>query len=62
MERYRCRWVVEDSHQCLKTDCRLEPFFRLPGRVVWDRDTVWVTLDSFNDRQLTRDLAAVYPW
>lgn len=21
---YRCRWVVEDDHQCLKTGCRLE--------------------------------------
>lgn len=21
---YRCRWVVEDSHQCLKTGCRIE--------------------------------------
>jgi len=23
-EWYRCRWVVEDYHQCLKTGCRLE--------------------------------------
>jgi hypothetical protein len=24
VEWYRCRWVVEDYHQCLKTGCRLE--------------------------------------
>ena len=23
-EWYRCRWVIEDYHQCLKTGCRLE--------------------------------------
>lgn len=23
-EWYRCRWVVEEYHQCLKTGCRLE--------------------------------------
>ena len=33
---------------------RLEPFFRLPGRIVWGRDTVWVELRPFNDRRLTR--------
>jgi hypothetical protein len=38
---------------------RLAPFFRLPGRIVWGRDTVRVELRSFNDRQLMCDLAAV---
>ncbi len=35
---------------------RLAPFFRLPGRIVWDTDTVTVELRPFNDRSLTRDL------
>lgn len=38
---------------------RLQPFFRLPGRVRWDREEVHVELRSFNNRQLTRDLIAV---
>ncbi len=38
---------------------RLQPFFRLPGRVLWDREVVQVELRSFNNRQLTRDLIAV---
>jgi hypothetical protein len=38
---------------------RLAPFFRLSGRIVWGSDTVRVELRPFNDRQLTRDLAAV---
>ena len=38
---------------------RLQPFFRLPGRVLWDREVVQVELHSFNNRQLTRDLIAV---
>lgn len=38
---------------------RLAPFFQLPGRVVWGTDTVEVALLPFNDRRLTRDLAAV---
>jgi hypothetical protein len=38
---------------------RLEPFFRLPGRIVWDKTLVAVELRSFNDRHLNRDLAAV---
>ena len=38
---------------------RLVPFFRLPGRVEWGRDTVQVTLRPFNDRCLTRDLAGL---
>jgi hypothetical protein len=36
---------------------RLEPFFKLPGQLVEDRDVVTVTLRPFNDRQLNRDLA-----
>lgn len=36
---------------------RLEPFFRLPGWIFWDRDTVRVALRPFNDRRLARDLA-----
>jgi hypothetical protein len=24
VEWYRCRWIVEEYHQCLKTGCRLE--------------------------------------
>lgn len=35
---------------------RLQPFFRLPGRVLWDQEVVQVELRSFNNRQLTRDL------
>jgi len=38
---------------------RLEPFFRLPGRIVYGEDTVHVELRPFNDRPLNRDLAAV---
>ncbi len=38
---------------------RLAPFFRLPGRVVWDLDSMSVELRGFNDRALNRDLAAV---
>jgi hypothetical protein len=38
---------------------RLEPFFKLPGQIVWDRDAVRVTLGPFNDRQLNRDLAVL---
>ena len=38
---------------------RLQPFFRMPGRVRWDREEVHVELRSFNNRQLTRDLIAV---
>ncbi len=41
------------------TWARLAPFFRLPGRVVIGPDVVRVELRSFNDRQLTRDLAAL---
>jgi hypothetical protein len=36
---------------------RLEPFFRLPGRIVWGTDLVIIELRPFNDRRLTRDLA-----
>jgi len=38
---------------------RLEPFFRLPGRIVYEADAVHVELRPFNDRQLNRDLAIV---
>jgi len=38
---------------------RLLPFFRLPGRVTEGRQSVWVELRPFNDRQLNRDLQAV---
>ncbi len=38
---------------------RLEPFFRLPGRVAYGADTVDIELRPFNDRQLNRDLATV---
>jgi len=38
---------------------RLEPFFQLPGTIVWSDDTVQVTLRPFNDRQLNRDLHAL---
>ncbi len=38
---------------------RLAPFFRLPGRIVWGRDSVQVDLRPFNDRRLTRDLAVL---
>jgi hypothetical protein len=37
----------------------LLPFFRLPGRIIWRTDCVQVELQTFNDRRLTRDLAAV---
>jgi hypothetical protein len=35
---------------------RLQPFFRLPGRIQWGHDAVRVDLHPFNNRQLTRDL------
>jgi len=38
---------------------RLEPFFKLPGQVVWEADCVRVTLRPFNDRHLNRELAAL---
>jgi hypothetical protein len=38
---------------------RLEPFFRLPGRVTEEKQTVWVELRPFNDHQLNRDLRVV---
>jgi hypothetical protein len=38
---------------------RLEPFFKLPGQVVWEADCVRVILHPFNDRQLNRDLVAL---
>jgi hypothetical protein len=38
---------------------RLQPFFRLPGRIQRGHDTVQVQLRPFNNRQLTRDLLAV---
>ena len=38
---------------------RLQPFFRLPGRVQWGREVVSVELRPFNNRQLTRDLTVV---
>jgi hypothetical protein len=36
---------------------RLAPFFRLPGRIIWGKDSVTVELHPFNDRSLNRDLA-----
>lgn len=41
------------------TWARLAPFFRLPGRIVWAQDAVYVDLQPFNDRSLTRDLAVL---
>jgi len=38
---------------------RLQPFFRLPGRIRWDRDAVHVDLYRFNNRLLTRDLLTI---
>ena len=38
------------------TWARLAPFFRLPGRIVWAADAVYVDLQPFNHRSLTRDL------
>jgi len=38
---------------------RLVPFFRLPGRIVRQAETVRVELRPFNDRQLNRDLAVL---
>jgi hypothetical protein len=38
---------------------RLAPFFRLPGSITWGTDRVEMELQPFNDRRLTRDLAAV---
>jgi hypothetical protein len=38
---------------------RLEPFFKLPGQVVWEPERVQVTLRPFNDCQLNRDLMDV---
>jgi len=53
----RNRYFPSSSAQA--TWHRLEPFFRLPGRIVWGRDTVQVELRPFNDRRLTRDLAGL---
>ena len=39
---------------------RLEPFFKLPGQVMWEADCVRVKLRPFNDRQMNRDLAMLY--
>jgi hypothetical protein len=38
---------------------RLQPFFRLPGRIQWGHDAVHIDLRPFYNRQLTRDLLAV---
>ncbi|MDQ5851426.1 MAG: hypothetical protein M3380_05010, partial [Chloroflexota bacterium] len=38
---------------------RLEPFFKLSGRVRWGAERVEVELRQFTDRQLNRDLAAL---
>ena len=38
---------------------RLEPFFKLPGQIVWGQDEVHISLRPFNDRQLNGDLAIV---
>jgi hypothetical protein len=38
---------------------RLEPFFKLPGQISWERDVVRVRLRPFNDRQLNHDLDAL---
>jgi hypothetical protein len=38
---------------------RLAPFFRLPGRITWETETVRVELRPFNDRRLNQDLAAL---
>ena len=38
---------------------RLEPFFKLAGRVTWEGEQVTVELRPFTDRQLNRDLAAM---
>ena len=38
---------------------RLEPFFKLPGQISWERDAVRVTLRPFTDRQLNHDLIAL---
>ncbi len=38
---------------------RLEPFFKLTGRVTWEDEQVTVELRPFTDRQLNRDLAAM---
>jgi len=45
-----------DDYRCT-TWHRLAPFFRLPGRIVWGAEVVYVELRPFNDRQLNRDLA-----
>jgi hypothetical protein len=38
---------------------RLEPFFKLTGRVTWEDEQVTVELRPFTDHQLNRDLAAM---
>jgi hypothetical protein len=53
-------WTRDHSFPATYTQAtwkRLAPFFRLPGWIVWGRDTVQVELRPFNDRRLTRDLA-----
>jgi hypothetical protein len=71
---YRCRWKVEDYHQCLKTGCRiehrhvhtLERYQRLLGlvapvavRLVQMRDLVQTTPDVPAETVMEPDLVAV---
>lgn len=52
----RAHWFPASSAHA--TWRRLEPFFRLPGLVVWEREVVRVFLRPFNDRAYNRDLRA----
>jgi len=55
-------WVREQYFPAMYAHAtwnRLLPFFRLPGRVTQGKQTVWVELRPFNDRQLNRDLRLV---
>ncbi len=38
---------------------RLAPFIRLPGQILWGKDTLHVELRPFHDRHLTCDLAVL---
>lgn len=56
---YRCRWVVEEYHQCLKTGCRLEERpLRTLGRLL--RLLGWLSPIAVHLLQL-RDLARLAP-
>jgi hypothetical protein len=74
VEWYRCRWIVEEYHQCLKTGCRIEArqvqtadrFMRLLGlvspmavRLVQLRDLARLAPESVASQHLEAAAVAV---